>query len=209
MKQENTTLENQSTEERIKEAAARVFVKKGFAATKTRDIAEEAGINIASLHYYYRSKDKLFEIVIGEALRNFSGGMDEILGNDEPVHHKIRTFVHKFIDFFKENPYVPLFIISESQINPEKVDKMLDSQKSIKKLRKQLEELAAAGVIRPIHHAHFFMNMISLTVFPFIGKPLMMRKVNLSSAAYDKLLEERKEMIPEMVMSYFYQKKPD
>ena len=209
MRQENVISENQSTEDRIKEAAARVFVKKGFAATKTRDIAEEAGINIASLHYYYRSKDRLFEIVIGEALRKFSGGMDDILGDDQPVHHKIQTFVHSFIDFFKENPYVPLFVISESQINPEKVDKMLNSQKSIKKLKKQLEELVATGVMRPVHHAHFFMNLISLTIFPFIGKPLMMRKVNLSSTAYDKLLEERKEMIPEMIMSYFYLKKPD
>lgn len=209
MSQEHITLENQSTEERIKEAAARVFVKKGFAATKTRDIAEEAGINIASLHYYYRSKERLFEIIIGEALRKFSGGMDQILGGNEPVHKKIRTFVHSYIDFFRENPYVPMFIISESQNNPEKVDKMLDSQKSINKLRKQLEELAEKGVIRPIHHAHFFMNLISLTAFPFIGKSVMMRKVNLSSAAYDKLLEERKEMIPEMIVSYFYLKKPE
>lgn len=209
MKQENDLLATQSTEERIKEAAARVFVKKGFAATKTRDIAEEAGINIASLHYYYRSKDKLFELVIGEALRKFSGAMDEILGSIEPVHLKIRKFVHRYIDFFKENPYVPLFIMSESQSNPDKVDKMLDTQQHINILKKQLEELADKGVIRSVHHAHFFMNLISLTAFPFISKALMMRKVNLSSEAYDKLLEERKEMIPEMIMSYFYLKKPD
>ena len=209
MKKESSLLQNQSTEERIKEAAARVFVKKGFAATKTRDIAEEAGINIASLHYYYRSKDKLFQIVIGEALRKFSVGMDEILSNDNPVHLKIRNFVHRYIDFFKENPYVPLFIISESQNNPDKVDKMLKSQKSISKLKKQLEELAEKGMMRPVHPAHFFMNLISLTAFPFIGKPLMIRKVNLSSEEYDRLLEERKEMIPEMMISYFYHNKPD
>ncbi len=209
MSQENNIAEARTTEERIKEAAARVFVRKGFAATKTRDIAEEAGINIASLHYYYRSKEKLFQIVIGEAMRGFSKVMDEIFNSDLPLEVKIRTFVNKYTDFFRKNPLIPIFIMSESQTNPEKLEKMLSDQKTMDKLQRQLEELADKGVIRRMHMAHFMMNLVGMTVFPFVSRPVMLRKLELSPQQYNELLEERKEMIPEIIINYMYLKKPD
>lgn len=205
---EQHTIEVQSTEERIKEAAARVFVKKGYAATKTRDIADEAGINIASLHYYYRSKDKLFQIVIGEALKKFSKVLDETFNSDSPLDVKIKTFVSKFIDFFKDNPFVPLFILSESQNNPEKVEQMLADQKTGDKLKEQLDGLADKGVIRRMHIAHFMMNVVGMTVFPFVSKPLMMRKLKLSPEEYKELLEERKKIVPDILIRYLYLEPP-
>ncbi len=205
---EQHTIEVQSTEERIKEAAARVFVKKGYAATKTRDIADEAGINIASLHYYYRSKDKLFQIVIGEALKKFSKVLDETFNSDRPLDVKIKTFVSKFIDFFKDNPFVPLFILSESQNNPEKVEQMLADQKTVDKLKEQLDGLADKGVIRRMHIAHFMMNVVGMTVFPFVSKPLMMRKLKLSPEEYKELLEERKKIVPDILIRYLYLEPP-
>ncbi|MGD1892328.1 MAG: TetR/AcrR family transcriptional regulator [Cyclobacteriaceae bacterium] len=208
MTQEVNRSEEVSTEERIKQAATKVFVQKGYAATKTRDIAEEAGINIASLHYYYRSKDKLFELVIGEALRNFSKVMDSIFNNDLPLHEKIRIFVERYIDFIKENPMVPLFIVAESQHNPETVDKLMAHEQTLDKLEAQFKELAEQGVIRKMHHAHFMMNMVSLTIFPFLMKPLLLHKIELSLDEYNNLLEERKKMIPEMIINYLYLKKP-
>ena len=198
-----------STEEKILKAAARVFIRKGFAATKTRDIADEAGINIASLHYYFRSKDKLFEIVIGDAMRKFSKGLDDVMNSDQPLHVKIKLFVNQEIEFFKANPDIPLFIMSESQINAEKLSDMLNSQKTLDVLKSQLEELSNAGVIRPISYRQLMVNMISLTVFPFIGKPLMMHKLELTESTYYELLEERKQMIPDMIISYLYLQKPD
>ncbi|TRX62549.1 TetR/AcrR family transcriptional regulator [Fulvivirga sp. M361] len=201
--------EQQSTEEKIKQAAARVFVRKGFAATKTRDIAEEAGINIASLHYYYRSKDKLFELVIGEALRRFSKRMDEIFNSESPLQDKIKSFAHSYIDFFKENPLVPLFIMSESQSNPERVEKMLADQKTVNKLEEQLRQLGDAGIIRKMHHSHFMMNLVGLTVFPFISRPLMLTKLNMTDQEYDEVLEERKKMIPEMIIKHLFLRTPD
>ena len=205
---EQHTIGVQSTEERIKEAAARVFVKKGYAATKTRDIADEAGINIASLHYYYRSKDKLFQIVIGEALKKFSKVLDETFNSDSPLDVKIKTFVSQFIDFFKDNPFVPLFILSESQNNPEKVEQMLADQKTVDKLKEQLDGLADKGVIRRMHIAHFMMNVVGMTVFPFVSKPLMMRKLKLSPEEYKELLEERKKIVPDILIRYLYLEPP-
>ncbi|MEM9339386.1 MAG: TetR/AcrR family transcriptional regulator [Bacteroidota bacterium] len=197
-----------STEEKIKLAATKVFVRNGYAATKTRDIAEEAGINIASLHYYFRSKEKLFDLVIGEALKKFSKGMDEVFGNELPLYKKIQNFAHHYIDFFKMNPYVPVFIMSESQNNPDKVDQLVDSHQLMPRLTEELESLSAQGIIREMSPAHFFLNLISLTAFPFLAKPLMSKKMNLDEEAYRQILEERKQLVPEMIINFLYLKKP-
>jgi len=198
----------QSTEEKIKVAATKVFVRKGYAATKTRDIAEEAGINIASLHYYFRSKDKLFEIVIGEAMKQFSKGTDEILNNEKPLHEKIKHFVEREVEFFKKNPAIPLFIMAESQNNAEKVGKMIGNQQTLERLELQLSTLAKEGVIRKIHPGQFMMNMVSLTVFPFISRPLVSSKLKITDQEFDELLEERKQMVPEIMINYLYLQKP-
>lgn len=197
-----------STEEKIKEAAVQVFVRKGFAATKTRDIAEEAGINIASLHYYYRSKDKLFELVIGEALRAFSAGMDSIFSTDDPLHVKVWNFVDRNIDFIQANPFLPTFILSEAQRSPDKLDKMLHDQKNFEHLRIQLDELAGQGEIRQTDFRHFVMNMMGLVAMPFLAKPLLIHKFELDSGQYDALMQERKQIIYDMVVGWLYFKKP-
>jgi AcrR family transcriptional regulator len=208
MAKEEGTTGKISTEEKIREAAAVVFIRKGYAATKTRDIAEEAGINIASLHYYYRSKDKLFELVMGTALRQFSQVMDSIFNNDNPLHEKIAYFLERYIDFLKENPNVPLFIIAESQQNPELVDKFMKGEETLDKLKSQLNDLASKGIIRKMHTAQFMLNLISLVVFPIISRPLLMHKLGLSKSDYDNLLEERKTLASEMIINYLYLKKP-
>jgi len=200
-------LENLSTEEKVKLAATRVFVRKGFAATKTRDIAEEAGINIASLHYYYRSKEKLFEIVIGDSLRRFSMAMDEIFSSEIPLREKIKRFVVTYIEVFKDNPLVPNFVLSESQRSPELMDKLLANEKSLFHLKKELKELAEAGVIRPTHPAQFIMTMMGLTIFPFLAKPIISRKTEIDDKKYNDMIEERKSLIPDMIINYLYLEK--
>lgn len=198
-----------TTEEKIKVAATKVFIRKGYAATKTRDIAEEAGINIASLHYYYRSKEKLFEIVIGDSLKRFSKSMDEIFSSQIPLHEKVKRFVVTYIDVFKDNPMVPNFVLSESQTNPELMDKLLANQSSLLFLKKELKELSDKGIIRPIHHAQFIMNMMGLTIFPFLAKPIISRKAEITNKQYDTMIEERKQIIPEMIIGHLYLKKPE
>ena len=75
-------IEDSSTEEKIKAAARKVFTRKGFAATRTRDISEEAGINLALLNYYFRSKEKLFDLVMMENMQHFLIGMKEVIYKD-------------------------------------------------------------------------------------------------------------------------------
>ncbi|MEM9328735.1 MAG: TetR/AcrR family transcriptional regulator [Bacteroidota bacterium] len=208
MNKQAITSETLSTEDKIRQAAAKVFVTKGYAATKTRDIAEEAGINIASLHYYYRSKDKLFEIVIGESMRRFSRSMDEIFGSNQPLHVKIRQFVSIYLDIFKENPQVPNFVLSESQHNPEMVSRLLRNEKSLSFLKKELKDLAEQGIIRPVHHAQFILNLMGLTIFPFVAKSIVSYKLELGDEEYAAMIEESRDLIPDMIISYLYLKKP-
>ena len=193
---------NLNTEEKIIAAAQQVFVRKGFSGTKTRDIAEEAGINIASLHYYYRSKDKLFQIVIGDAMDKFSKGMDHILGSNISLAEKVHAFVENYIDFFKENPYIPMFIMSEALTNPDRMAEMLDRQKVIDKFAEQFQKLSEAGGIKKMHHGHFMMNLIGLTAFPFIAKPILMKKIGVDEKEFNALLDERKKLIPEIILGH-------
>ena len=197
------------TEEKIKIAAIKVFTEKGFAATKTRDIAEAAGINIASLHYYYRSKEKLFEIVISETMFRFSRLMHSVLDGDIPLHQKIRNFAAMYIDFLKENPMLPMFILSESNRNPLGVDRMMDDKDHLPKLQAQIDELVAKGVIRPISLGNFFSNLVGMTIFPFLSIPLMKIKIGMDEEAFLAMIEERKEMIPDMIIKYLYLKSPE
>src|SRR5688500_8674276 len=111
-----------TTEEKIRKAALKLFTKKGFAATRTRDISEEAGINLALLNYYYRSKEKLFELVMTEVLQNFFKGITGIFNDQETsLHQKIEIFVTRYTELLTQQPDLPLFIFHELRINPEKL----------------------------------------------------------------------------------------
>ena len=108
-----------STEEKIKNAARIIFHKKGFAATRTRDIAEEAGINLALLNYYFRSKEKLFDIIMLESMQNFLKSMAALFNAEQNTFdEKVESFVSNYLDFLTEQPDLPLFVLSELRSNP-------------------------------------------------------------------------------------------
>jgi AcrR family transcriptional regulator len=122
-KTEKLETADNSTEEKIKEAAAKVFTQKGFAATRTRDIAEEAGINLALLNYYFRSKEKLFDLVMMESLQKFLLGVREILNDvNSSLTEKISQLASHYIDLLKVNTDLPLFILSEIRANPARLE---------------------------------------------------------------------------------------
>src|SRR5579872_3088525 len=112
-----------SAEEKIKEAAKKLFTQKGFAATRTRDIAEEAGINLALLNYYFRSKQKLFDLIMMENFRQFLGGISANFTDDTlTMEEKVQKVVNGYIDFLTEFPDLPLFILNEIQGNPSQLE---------------------------------------------------------------------------------------
>jgi len=184
---------NLSTEEKIKAAAQRVFMKKGYAATRTRDIADEAGINLALLNYYFRSKEKLFELIMMEKLLKFFGGIAPVLNDPTTsLEQKFTLLSGNYIDLLTANPELPLFILSEIRTNPERfvsnlpVAKIADSH-----FIKQLQERQP-----DVHPLHYLMNILGLTVFPFIMRPVFRASSIMSDKVFKTRMEERKAAIP-------------
>ena len=98
---------HQGTEEKILSAARKIFTTKGMAGARMQDIANEAGINKALLHYYYRDKEKLFETIFLEEAQKFFPKINAIFQSDDPLFLKIEKFVDEYIDEMLENPYLP------------------------------------------------------------------------------------------------------
>lgn len=199
-----------STEEKIKNAARIIFHKKGFAATRTRDIAEEAGINLALLNYYFRSKEKLFDIIMLESMQGFLKSMAILLDTRENTfEEKVELFVHGYLDFLMDEPDLPLFVLSELRSNPSNLISKMDIKQLLMKSHfiKQFQEEVKKGKIAPMHPLHFLMNMVSMVIFPFIGRPILSNLGDLKDQDFKALMEERKQLIPQWIKMMYKQKK--
>lgn len=178
-----------STEEKIIEAARKIFMQKGYAATRTRDIAEEAGINLALLNYYFRSKEKLFQQVMAEKVYQLFSVILPIVDNDMlTLDEKIETLVRKYIDLLLENPDLPIFVLSEIRVNPDKfkqsthIDELLKGSSFIRQLRDKRPDM------EPIQ---FIGAVLGMLIFPFVAKPILF----FDTLDFNALMEERKSLI--------------
>jgi len=196
-----------STEERIKAAARKVFHQKGFAGTRTRDIAEEAGINHAMLNYYFRSKEKLFEMVMMETMAYFFQGVGTIL-NDEStsLEEKIERVVANYIDLLLEEPELPTFMFNEVRTNPEPFVANTPILQALEHsvLARQYAEAVAQGRITEPNLIHTVLNVISLVIFPFIAQPIFTALSRTDKEAYKTLMLERKKLIPQWIKAMLF-----
>lgn len=194
--EEQTNAENSlSTEEKFKEAARIVFTKKGYAATKTRDIAEQAGLNLALLNYYFRSKEKLFEIIMIERVQQLFAFIGPALNDPKTsLNEKIDWIAANYIEMLLKNPDLPLFVLSEIRNSPERFAKIIQLDGFVLKsyFIRQLAEKK-----KDINPLQFFINFLGLMVFPFISKPVFQATGAVSEEAYMKMIEERKTLIPQ------------
>ena len=195
-----------TTEERIKTAAKTVFYKKGFAATRTRDIAEEAGLNLALLNYYFRSKAKLFEIIMAETLSGFISSMKVILNDEKTsLEEKVAIIAERYIDFISAEPEIPTFILTEVRNNPDGLLKKLPIKEIVNEsvFIRQFQEAVQNKKIAEPNPLHFIMNLMGLVVFPFVAKPIIMGSKNLETTQFHDLMQERKKKIPIWIAMMF------
>jgi len=191
-----------STEEKIRIAAKKIFTQKGYSGTRTRDIAEEAGINLALLNYYFRSKEKLFEIIVLELMQGFVKGMKGLFDNEHTtLAEKIEGFVGNYIDLLIENPDIPIFMLNEIRTNIEGlIEKVGFKQHLLKSyFFKQMAEEMAKGTIVQRHPLHIMMNIVGLTVFPFVGSPLLKQLGNMKDKEFIAMMQERKKLVPKWI----------
>ncbi len=199
----NKKIADVSTEEKILAAARKVFTTKGMNGARMQDIADEAGINKALLHYYFRDKDKLFETIFVVEAQRFFPKINMIFQSDTPLFEKIENFVSEYIDEMLEHPYLPWFVINEMNRDSEKfIDKVWGKENLPKpvKLLEQIEKEVKAGRIKKINPVHLLMNMISMTMFPFVGRPMFALNLQLSDKQFIEIMEQRKKEVPKFII---------
>lgn len=190
-----------SAEQRIFDAAHELFVLKGLDGAKMQEIADRAGINKALLHYYYRSKEKLYEMVAKAVISRAIPVIRNLVESEEALEQKISRFIDFYIELISRNPFIPLFIINELNKHP---DRFFDTilPKDLPKPQvffRQVEEEIAAGRLRPIKPQHVLVNIVSMCVFPFVAKPMMQIVLGLSQEEINQFLAERKEEVKTFV----------
>lgn len=193
-----------STEDRILDAAKEVFLSKGFDGARMQEIADTAGINKALLHYYFRSKEKLFEAVFEEVLQHLGPVILEFVNEPIPLEVKVWRFVDNYIEIIKKNPKMPLFILNELRVNPDRVLNYLNIPllMDVDSLQEQLNQETERGRFKWVDARHFVVNMISMTLFPFIGRPMIETILHIDHADWNGFLNERKKIIPQTIMNW-------
>lgn len=187
------------TETQILEAAKKVFVQKGFSGARMQEIADEAKINKAMLHYYFRSKELLFEKILSNSIETFVPQFLAIIAEDGSVMDKIEKVVHTYIEIILENPHIPLFVLHElSQNRADFVAKIKTKgnvQAGAQQFLRQIVQEQQQGIIKPIAPHHLLLNMFSLTIFPFIARPVFSNLMQLSEETYSQMMQERKTVV--------------
>jgi AcrR family transcriptional regulator len=192
-----------STEERILEAAKKVFISKGMYGARMQDIADEAGINKALLHYYFRSKQKLFEVIFAAAAQKLFTKINFIFESDMPLFEKIEHFTEEYITVMMESPYLPLFVLNElSQDSRAFLNKVWGEQNLPRpqKFLDQIEKEVQRRKIKKITPLQLLMNLISMTIFPFVAKPMFQYKLGLNELKFRQMMEQRKKEIPKFII---------
>ena len=193
-----------TAEEKILAAARKVFTTKGMAGARMQDIADEAGINKAMLHYYFRDKDKLFETIFLAEAQRFFPKINMIFQSDVPLFEKIENFVNEYIDEMQENPYLPWFVMNEINRDPEQFMYKIWGKDNLPKPGKFLEQIEKEikkGTIKRFNPVHLLMNLLSMTIFPFVAKPMMTHNLHLSDLQFRKIMEERRKEIPNFIIA--------
>ena len=196
------TEKEQLTEEKIAEAAREVFVEKGMDGARMQEIADKAGINKSLLHYYFRTKEKLFAFIFSKLIHRIGGMLGNIMQEGVSIENKVKGFVDLYIDILLKNPFLPNFILNEVTRNPETIFEgfaaaNIDPQKFFVPLENQLK---AEGY--HIDPRDFVINTLSMVIFPLAGRPILERIVfNGDKKAYKEYILSRKESIVKFVMS--------
>lgn len=195
---------DKDTGEKILVAARKIFLVKGMSGARMQDIADAAGINKALLHYYFRNKDQLFEVIFLEEAKKFFPKINMILESDLPLFEKIEKFAAEYIDEIQQNPYLPMFMLN--QVNQD-TDKFLGKIMGKKNQPEpwsfllQIEKEVKKGTIKPIHPVQLLLNLLSMCVFPFMAKPMILRKARLDEQQFNQLMEQRKKEIPQFIIN--------
>ncbi|MEO8334410.1 MAG: TetR/AcrR family transcriptional regulator [bacterium] len=194
------------TEQRILDAARTVFLRRGTAGARMQEIAQEAGVNQALLHYYFRSKEGLSTAVFRQVATRIFPALVQTLSADISIDEKIDRLVELYLENLMRNPFLPAYLISEMHHHPERLTQLLSPvlggtpghvlHPLFEKLGAQIDERVAAGTMRPIAPEQFAINLVSLCIFPFAARPMLHVVFGMDDAAFARFIEQRKTELP-------------
>lgn len=192
-----------TTEEKIFNAAQIVFQKKGFSGARMQEIADQAGINKAMLHYCFKNKQLLFEAVFKNAFSQLAPQINEIFNSEATVFEKIKKFTQNYISFVIKNPFLPAFVIQEMNNNPEFVANFLKNKNApdASNFILQIENEMTAGIIKRGNPKQLLLDILSMTIFPFAAQMLVKGIIKLSDNEFNAMMEERKITVSEQIIN--------
>lgn len=192
-----------NTEAKILLAAQKVFVEKGMDGARMQEIANEAGINKALLHYYFRTKQKLFEAIFKMVFSKIFPNLMELVNADRPIEEKIATFIEKYIDLLQNHAFLPTFVLKEMNRDPKFMATIIkDSGINPAEIFAMFEREMDQGIIRRMDPRDLLINILSLSIFPFAAHPLFnIVLFDGDKKAYAQFLEARKASIKEFVLN--------
>jgi TetR/AcrR family transcriptional regulator len=192
-----------SQERRILDAAHAVFVRHGSAGARMQDIAREAGVNQALLHYYFRTKNRLAEAVFRRAAGQLLRAVIEVLGSDLDLDDKVARVVALELEHLSKSPYLPGYLISEVTHHPERVQVLITAMAGVPAddlrprvltaIKAQIDERVRDGRMAPIGPDQFVVNLISLCIFPFAARPMLMAMLGLDERGFERFIGRRRE----------------
>ncbi|MDR1524147.1 MAG: TetR/AcrR family transcriptional regulator [Tannerella sp.] len=202
----NAKFKEKSKEQAILEAAEHEFMEKGFEAAKTTNIASLAGVTHAMLHYYYRTKENLFDMIFEKKTRLLEESLFSAFDRpDLPFCEKIRNGIEAHFDFLRANPTLPRFVVNELISKPMRLALVEDKIKNIAghvlaKLSEGIEREVAQGTIHPVDPLTLLIDMASMNVFVFAVLPFLRTFAVEPYGSEEAFLEARKKENVEIIM---------
>jgi AcrR family transcriptional regulator len=184
-----------AVEEKIFDAAKNEFTEKGFDGARMQSIADKAGISKASLHYYFRSKQKLFNKVVHFSFGIVFSSIRTQIASDQPFWDKVKAVINLYIDTMAQHRKIAFFIFSELMKHPAILEEFIGKGERLKPFFATYQAEVAKGTVRDIPPEHLLMNIISMSIYPILGEPLVKRVFQQDNAMYEAFLQQRKAQI--------------
>jgi TetR/AcrR family transcriptional regulator len=201
-------LKKTPTEEKILESAKKVFYQKGLKGARMQEIADDAGVNKAMLHYYFRSKDKLFDKVFEQSVKKVTPILMNVFVEESELEAKIKHLVEVLIDLFLKEPYLSNFIVNELSQNPDKLYKnVMDSEggligQVIPVINQQLQAAIEKGIVNGnIKPAELILNIMSLCLLPIMAQGVLQQTLGIDDIRMERFMQKRKQTVTDFIMA--------
>jgi AcrR family transcriptional regulator len=202
---------DKDAERRILDAAHEVFIRRGTSGARMQEIADEAGVNKALLHYYFRNKSRLADAIFQRVAGGVFARIMDVALSEAELEEKVPHIIGAYLDQLSLAPYAPGYVLSELNQHPERGKQLVDAlgrmrdgaspKALLDTLQRQIDRRIAAGTIRPITAQQFLTNLVSLCIFPFAARPLLSAVMDFDDAGFAAFIEERRRVLPEFFLN--------